>query len=140
MNKHERMADIAEAKAQASTREVTGNYYDDYEIFVAKEDGTFAYPYVAQVYDLGRGNRFLGRVFLPRPTKKYAEPDGHSYWVSFPGEGVYEIGIKRFRDKTKEVVSLSKQYVCVVDYDVRFISENSVLPALHWLEERGKIA
>ena len=74
-------------------------WYGGYSIFVPHIPNTRAYPYVSRIVGPDPKYRFA-RKFLQYqwPPKT---PKGRRFDVELPGDGVYEVGIKRWNaDKT----------------------------------------
>lgn len=80
----------------------------DYEVFVRNEKGIYAYPYISRI--VGEHPLYLfRRKFLER-VQPYWHDGGRCYLFPIIAPGIYEVGIKRRKKDTKELVSREVKY------------------------------
>ena len=106
-------------------------WYWGYSIFVPHIPNTRAYPYVSRI--MGPDPKYrLARKFLQYqwPPKT---PKGRRFDVELPGDGVYEVGIKRWNADKTLLLERQVYWLLLLDGNEYTIPKWQVLPLVEAL-------
>ena len=106
-------------------------WYWGYSIFVPHIPNTRAYPYVSRIMGPDPKYRFA-RKFLQYqwPPKT---PKGRRFDVELPGDGVYEVGIKRWNADKTLLLERQVYWLLLLDGNEYTIPKWQVLPLVEAL-------